>query len=186
MYYYNDEFSSKFFKIFHNNFNLYYSFTQINSLTFDISHIAFAHIYIKSDVINNELSKNWSEVPRRNFDEISHAYNAFKCVPRASTHSVMRWEKTCVPVTYTRTYGDVIYCNIFKREYVALTSGPTPAIEKRLLGVLFFFRAMSMCASTERNIARGRCVPCKATEKEEKIRLPLLLTPRVRQIRMQM
>lgn len=50
----------------------------------------------------------------------------------------------------------------------------------------FLFTTPRLCrASAGRNIA-GVCAPCKATEKEEKIRLPLLLTPHVRQIRMQM
>jgi len=79
-----------------------------------------------------------------------------------------------------RTYGDAIYCNIFRR--TRHSSGP--AIEKRLLGVPFFF-ALRQCVLPLSETSRG-CVQCKATEKEEKIRLPLLLTPRVRQIRMQM
>lgn len=53
---------------------------------------------------------------------------------------------------------------------MALSSGPAPAIEKRLLGVLFFSRAAPMCVSVERNIARGRCVPrAKLPKKRRKL-----------------
>ena len=127
--------------------------------------------------------KNWSQTSRRNFDETSHAYNAFKCIPRASTRLVMCREKAR-SMMYTGentcTYGDAIYCNIFR--CTRHSSGPT--IEKRLLWRPFFF-ALHRCVLPPSETSRG-CVQCKATEKEEKIRLPLLLTPRVRQIRMQM
>lgn len=63
----------------------------------------------------------------------------------------------------TRTYGDAIYCNIFR--CTRHSSGP--AIEKRLLGVLFFPRCADVCFHRTKH--RGGVYSAKLPKKRRKL-----------------
>lgn len=125
--------------------------------------------------------------------ETLRAYSAFKYILYAKYGNAPGKKERSIMCTRenTRTYRDAIYCNIFKSTWRALErlrrskNGCWAFLFIYLFSSFFFSHRARLCVLPSGETSRG-CVPCKATEKEEKIRLPLLLTPRVRQIRMQM